>query len=387
MDKYNHIINKGILDIRVIAPLPPRHNGIQSSISPLPPRHNGVQSSIPPLPPRHNGVQSSIPPLPPRQEVYFKISFDNFAKYLSEIRNVSIHSIPVIATIYDEGIISCDEDVSLRLAFLKSIQNLKIKEIKFKLSESTFPLYNTIMDRINWKHDNVSFLEMTVDRYPNEVKDLRLEKARGKILLPEEKLLWQSDYTLCRLKDRIKPKVLEDTDKLKYVVRHYVDDLKKQYDFDKLTDFDKVWLTYHFIRDRDKLNISFAHEQTFIGADGLQHLRRSEENWESKPYGTYVRRKGVCEGQARLFRILLNNWDMQVDAITLNGMSPMGPHCWLGAVINNKLYYCCTTQSKLFDKTKFKPDGAEYYPKIYQTSFLDNEDKKNIERHIKSLRR
>ena len=190
MDKYNHIINKGILDIRVIAPLPPRHNGIQSS----------------------------IPPLPPRQEVYFKISFDNFAKYLSEIRNVSIHSIPVIATIYDEGIISCDEDVSLRLAFLKSIQNLKIKEIKFKLSESTFPLYNTIMDRINWKHDNVSFLEMTVDRYPNEVKDLRLEKARGKILLPEEKLLWQSDYTLCRLKDRIKPKVLEDTDKLKYVV-------------------------------------------------------------------------------------------------------------------------------------------------------------------------
>lgn len=331
----------------------------------------------------------NVPALPRSKEgayVSFEISFDNFSKYLSEIKTINT-MLPIKCIIYDEGIIASDNDVQLRLKFLKNIQDLNFGEIKFKLSESTFPLYNTIMDKINWKHDNVSLLEMTVDRYPNEIKDLRLERAKGKILLPEEKLLWQSDYVLEKLKDRIDPKVLADTDKLKFVIRHYVDSLERHYDFDKLTDFDKVCLTYHFIKDRDKLNIAFADEQTMIGLDGSQHLVESEDKWESKPYGTYIRRRGVCEGQARLFRVLLNNWDMQVDAVTLGGMSPFGPHCWLGTVIDGKLYYNCTTQGGLFNETRFIPDNTEYYPQIYQTSSLSNEDKLKIERHIRTLRR
>lgn len=316
----------------------------------------------------------------------FKISFDNFSKYLNEIKTINT-SLPIRCIIYDEGIISSNYDVQLRLNFLKSIQKLNFEEIEFKLSESTLPLYNTIMDRINWNHDDVSFLEMTVDRYPTEIKDLRLERAKGKILLPEEKLLWQSDYVLERLKDRIDPKVLADTDKLKFVIRHYVDQLERHYDFERLTDFDKVFLTYHFIRDRDKLNIEFAGEQTMIGLDGQQHLVPSEEKWESKPYGTYIRRRGVCEGQAKLFRVLLNNWDMQVDAVTLSGKSPLGPHCWLGTVIDGKLYYHCTTQWKLFDAPRFIPNNTEYYPQIYLTSSLSSEDKLKIERHIRTLKR
>ena len=316
----------------------------------------------------------------------FKISFDNFSKYLNETKTINT-SLPIRCIIYDEGIISSNYDVQLRLNFLKSIQKLNFEEIEFKLSESTLPLYNTIMDRINWNHDDVSFLEMTVDRYPTEIKDLRLERAKGKILLPEEKLLWQSDYVLERLKDRIDPKVLADTDKLKFVIRHYVDQLERHYDFERLTDFDKVFLTYHFIKDRDKLNIEFASEQTIVGLDGQQHLVRSEEEWESKPYGTYIRRRGVCEGQARLFRVLLNNWDMQVDAVTLSGSSPSGPHCWLGTVIDGKLYYHCTTQWKLFDAPRFIPNNTEYYPQIYLTSSLSSEDKLKIERHIRTLKR
>lgn len=316
----------------------------------------------------------------------FKISFDNFSKYLNEIKTINT-SLPIRCIIYDEGIISSNYDVQLRLNFLKSIQKLNFEKIEFKLSESTLPLYNTIMDRINWNHDDVSFLEMTVDRYPTEVKDLRLERAKGKILLPEEKLLWQSDYVLERLKDRVDSKVLADTDKLKFVIRHYVDQLERHYDFERLTDFDKVFLTYHFIKDRDKLNIEFAGEQTMIGLDGQQHLVPSEEKWESKPYGTYIRRRGVCEGQAKLFRVLLNNWDMQVDAVTLSGKSPLGPHCWLGTVIDGKLYYHCTTQWKLFDAPRFIPDNTEYYPQIYLTSSLSSEDKLKIERHIRTLKR
>ena len=198
------------------------------------------------------------------------------------------------------------------------------------------------------------------------------------------------NFVLNKIKDRVDPNVLEDTNKLKYVVRHYVNGLERHYDVDKLTDFDKVWLTYHFILDRDKLNIKFADDQAFYGNDGQQHLLRSEENWESKPYGTYIRRRGVCEGQARLFRILTNNWDMKIDAITLGGMSAFGPHCWLGTVIDDKLYYCCTTQHLLFDdavRRGFVPDNSEYYPKIYEVSSLSTEDKRKIEGHIKSLKK
>lgn len=359
MDRFNNVIRKNILNIQVIKGIPLRREKRQQNVTPL----------------------------PARDYLYFAISFDNFAKYLSEIQyNIDCH-IPIECVIYDEGIISCDNDVLLRLSFLKSIKNLNFRKIEFNLSESTFPLYNKIMDRINWKHNNVSYLKMTVDRYPTEIKDLCLEKAKGKIILPEEILLWQSDYVLNQLGSKVESKVLKDTDNLKYVIRHYVDSLERKYDFDRLTDFDKVWLTYHFINDPDKLDIEFAREMTFYGKDGLQHLRPSEEHWESKPYGTYIRRRGVCEGQARLFRTLLNNWDMKVDAVTINGSCPIGPHVWLGVVINDKLYYCCTTQFKLFDETNFVPYSKEYYPQVYSIASLSPVEKMNIERHIRTLKK
>lgn len=85
--------------------------------------------------------------------------------------------------------------------------------------------------------------------------------------------------------------------------------------------------------------------------------------------------------------MLLNNWDMQVDAVTLSGKSPSGPHCWLGTVIDGKLYYHCTTQWKLFDAPRFIPNNTEYYPQIYLTSSLSSEDKLKIERHIRTLKK
>lgn len=50
----------------------------------------------------------------------FKISFDNFSKYLNEIKTINT-SLPIRCIIYDEGIISSNYDVQLRLNFLKSI--------------------------------------------------------------------------------------------------------------------------------------------------------------------------------------------------------------------------------------------------------------------------
>lgn len=319
--------------------------------------------------------------------ISFEISFDNFWKFLQEIRTINT-TLPIQCTIYDEAMIKNNKsDLSMRYYFLKQIMNLNFLRIDFKLSESTFPVYNAIMDRLNWKHDKVSFLDMTVDRKPTEIKNLKLYQARGKILLPEEKLLWESDYVLKTLIGKVDRSVLEDTDKLKYVVRHFIDGLSRHYDIDQLTDYDKVFLAYHFIKDGNQLNITFANERTFYGMDGKQHLNASEDHWESRPYGTYIRRKGVCEGQARLFRVLLNNWDFEVNATTINGQSPLGPHCWLGVEIDDKLFYCCTTQGGLFSESNFIADSKEYYPQIYTRSALSQEDLKKIESHVRSLKR
>lgn len=350
MDRFDNYIKKNILDISYIPGLPNSRNGISGYIN-------------------------------------FQISFDNFDKFLREIKTIDTTK-PIKCIIYDEGIITTDREFLTRYNFLKQIMNMNFLEIRFRLSDSTFPVYNAIMDKLNWKHDDKTFLEMALDRCPTEIKDLRLEQARGKILLPEEKLLWQSDYVLRQLDGKVDRSVLEDTDKLKYVVRHYVDSLERQYDFSKLTSFDKVYLAYHFIKDPDKLNIRFAYEQTTRDINGVQRLNRSESNFESKPYGTYIRRRGVCEGQARLMRVLLNNWDIELDATTINGHTLQGEsHAWVGINIHGKLYYCCLTKGGLMQPMSYLPNTDELYPKVYPTSSLNMAQLARVEKHIKSLKR
>lgn len=319
--------------------------------------------------------------------INFQISFDNFDKFLREIKTIDTTK-PISCVIYDEAIVTNDREFLTRYNFLKQIMNMNFLEIRFRLSDSTFPVYNAIMDKLNWKHDDKTFLEMTLDRCPTEIKDLRLEQARGKILLPEEKLLWQSDYVLRKLDGKVDRCVLEDTDKLKYVIRNYVDNLERKYDFSKLTSFDKVYLAYHFIKDPDKLNIRFAYEQTTIDINGIQRLNRSESNFESKPYGTYIRRRGVCEGQARLMRVLLNNWDIELDATTISGRTLHGdPHAWVGINIHDKLYYCCLTSGGFMQPMSYIPNNDEYYPIVYPNCSLTENQIADIEHHVKSLRR
>lgn len=334
---------------------------------------------------------SNVPSLPRSVNktgyINFQISFDNFDKFIREIKTIDTKK-PINCIIYDEGIITNDREFLTRYNFLKQIMNMNFLEVRFKLSDSTFPVYNAIMDKLNWKHDDKTFLEMTLDRCPTEIKDLRLEQARGKILLPEEKLLWQSDYVLRELDGKVDSSVLDDTDKLKYVVRHYVDSLERQYDFSKLTSFDKAYLAYHFIKDPDKLNIRFAYEQTRRDINGVQHLNRSESNFESKPYGTYMRRRGVCEGQARLMRVLLNNWDIELDVTTIDGHTLHGePHTWVGINIHDKLYYCCLTMGGFMQLMSYIPNNDEYYPLVYPNCSLTKNQIADIEHHVRSLRR
>lgn len=350
MDRFDSVIKRNVLKI--------------SNVSPLP----------------RSGVETGY--------INFQISFDNFDKFLREIKTIDTTK-PINCIIFDEGIVTNDREFLTRYNFLKRIMNMNFLEVRFKLSDSTFPVYNAIMDKLNWKHDDKTFLEMTLDRCPTEIKDLRLEQARGKILLPEEKLLWQSDYVLRKLDGKVDRSVLDDTDKLKYVVRHYVDSLERQYDFSKLTSFDKVYLAYRYIKHI--LGIEFANECQQKGIDGKTYLKPAPDNFQSKPYGTYIRRRGVCEGQARLMSILLNNWDIELDATTISGKtgprSIDGPHAWVGINIHNKLYYCCTTMGRFMSTVPYIINEDEIYPKIYEESSLTPEQVKNIEEHVRSLRR
>ena len=88
--------------------------------------------------------------------------------------------------------------------------NMNFLEIRFRLSDSTFPVYNAIMDKLNWKHDEITFLDILKTPDPeyalsihndNNIKDLQkyMDKAVSKGLIKKN--------TANREKSRINEKI------------------------------------------------------------------------------------------------------------------------------------------------------------------------------------
>ncbi len=335
-------------------------------------------------------VHPALPGFEMNKCIEVKVSIDKLGAIIDRLKKLSFDC-PLNCTIYDEENIRNTEDIKYRRRLLESLNGANFLKVKFELSDTTLPVYNYYMEKFRWRHGTVTELRMTVDRNAASEKNLMLEKAQGTIIIPEEKLVWQPDYVLARLRGKVSSQVLDDTDKLKDVIRNYSDMISSGYYFDHLTDFDKVYLAYHYLFDRDKLNIGYAWNQTIIGKDGVMYLKRSPTEWESRPYGTYEYRCGVCEGQARLMAILLNNSDMRVDAVTVDGHISSGTaHTWVEFVIDGKLYQCCTTMRGYFknlDAAGYKPNAYEIYPRVYEHSYLTDAEIAKVDRHVKTLKK
>ena len=125
-----------------------------------------------------------------------QLTYDNFAEFISNCKKGMYKNCELHLIIYDEATELSVNDVSLRYSLIRKLNDLNIYKLDLNLSDEILPFYNCSMKHIGWKHADKTTLKMTIDRNPIEEKDLKLSSAQGKLLLPEEKLIWVDDSTL-----------------------------------------------------------------------------------------------------------------------------------------------------------------------------------------------
>ena len=154
----------------------------------------------------------AVRPLPNRPS-YSKldISFDKYREFINFCLSNNNKLPLLLTTIYDEDSILSQEDINLRYQFLNVLNELNFKEISFRLSDSTLPIYNRIMEEIGWKHSDKTKLFMTIDRNPKTRKKLELQSAQGKIMLPEESLIWVPSTIIHQLENKVDDDTLKKT--------------------------------------------------------------------------------------------------------------------------------------------------------------------------------
>lgn len=315
----------------------------------------------------------------------FQLSYDKFNRFIKD-ENIKNKKYINKLIINDEDIINSIDSVNLRLDTLNFINKLKTNKIIFNLSDSTMPIYNSLISNMKWKNKNSSFY-MNIDRNPVNFKDLKLELCKGKICLDEEQLIWLTDKTLKTIKNNLNDNVYYNTIDLKNLSFNYSYFVNQKYHLDKFTDFDKVFFTYKYIRNsikpcRDGIKILGSKEYIYDPYNCYKYAK--------EPLGTYLHKNGYSTGQSRLMTVLLNNPYMLVDTGSIKGEDKFGFQEMSGSVIDNKLYYTSLNKGGVFtniDKRNFKADESEIRTKIYEYDNLDNLEILNICNHIKKLKR
>lgn len=92
------------------------------------------------------------------------------------------------------------------------------------------------------------------------------------------------------------------------------------------TNSEKIEFTYKWCCD------NIAYDITAIKSDGSLRWDRKDSQ---DPIFTFNRRKGVCEGRARLLKVLLNNYYMRVPCFLVKGKSGNLQHTWNEAILDD----------------------------------------------------
>ena len=315
------------------------------------------------------------------------LSYDNFNKFINNSNNKI--DLPININIYDESIIESNEDLKLRINLLNKLNQLNINSINFYFSDSALYYYNLLMNEIGWKHSDATSIHLSLDRHPvgKKPNDLNLEIAKGKININEEKILWLSDNTLIKLQGKVEDRIIKDAYNLKDVAKEFYKYVDDNYDVSKLSDYGKLLIAYEYVKN--VLKINFASRYTTV-VDGKQELINPHPSYISEPFGTYKNKEGVCEGQARLISVLLNNHFIKMDATTIGGKCNLGNHAWVGAVIDDKLFECCPTMKGPFrdlSRSGYIINDEEIYSKIYRRSYLTDEQINQVRNHVRQLKK
>lgn len=317
-------------------------------------------------------------------KISVEISRDNFKKFYSYIEERPTN-IPMEIIIYDEGI---NDSLSYRetlLYLIKTLNDLNISSINLILSDSTLPIYTNYMNIFGWKHNNKTKIDIKVCYDPTS----KVTKSLTKEKLTEENLIWNSKKALENMGRDIDENILKDTLKLQEIIIYIDNYLKETYYMDEMNEFDKVYLIYKLIRTF----IRIPNQYVDI-VDGIEVLKPNHPNYILEPYGTWDNKEGTYEGKSRLMTILLNNPYMKINATTIYGNNSQGKYAWVGVIINNKLYQCCTSRIGPFRNLEdlgYKIDWESLKKQIdvsdYEKAFLSEKEIKGIVKKVKSLRR
>lgn len=351
MDRYMNLVRRGVKDIKIVPALPSRKYTTSDYLSII-------------------------------------VTYDQFNNFIMDNRVNS--RLPKKVAIFDEAIPRTINEQMERLYILEKLNELtNVEEISLYLSDDSLRLYNELMKRMDWNHKIATTVYLTINRNPNKLATLRLDELQGRIGLRQDDLIWLPNNVIESLRGKVvEERDIDDSIRLKKVITNYVGSLDRKYSFERLTDFDKMYITYRFIKD----NIRYATEAVRYSNElGHNVLNRSETRWESNPYGTFKHRAGVCEGQARLYRSLIANPYLDVNCQLIEGTVPSGEaHAWTGVITNDELYQVCLTAGGMFgnlDKKGYKPYEWDIYSKAYPHAYLNSEDETRIASHVRSLKK
>jgi len=317
----------------------------------------------------------------PRHLIEIKVSSDNFGVLLEQIGKIS-NEYFLIFYIYDEGLLT-QKDIPSRIEILKKLNELNIYDLKFYLSDDAFGIYDSIFSQLDWKHSSKTTGFLSLDRNRKKEKDnLHLENFKGNLLaFDEERLVHLSPVTLNRLRGKVPAKIIDDSLELKKIIKEFYIELNRDYEFESLNDFEKSLLAYEWVKNR----ISFASEYVCV-EDGRQALKLNYPTSIREPLGTFKTKKGVCEGQARLISVLLNNSLLNVDSHPINGDTLLGPHAWVGVNIQNRIYNICPTifgPFKSLEEMHYTLDAEEIFP----FASLSNQEIKMLRLNLQQKKR
>ncbi len=117
------------------------------------------------------------------------------------------------------------------------------------------------------------------------------------------------------------------------------------------TNSEKIEFTYRWCCD------NIAYDETALKPDrSLRWDRKDSQD----PLFTFNRREGVCEGRARLLKVLLNNFYMRVPCFLVKGKSGNLQHTWNEAILNDGSIIDVDI-SKRIDRVAWNHDELSYF--------------------------
>lgn len=309
--------------------------------------------------------------------IKIEISRDMFNRFYNDIEKKK-NSKPIEITIYDESQIKNNYDKLIIQRFLKKLNNLTISNITIITSNETLPIYNTAMNTIKWKHEPKTTTTLKLDRNPidSNIRMWYLSKAIGKLNISQEKLIWITDNELNKLYNKLDPKLIEDTKKLKNLIYYLDKYIRRNYNTENMTNMEKILIIINFIKQNIRNELSNTKKNT-------QKQKYLYEIWQNK--------KGTYEEQTKLMSVLLNNPLIKIDSTLITVRKEGINHILLGIMLGHRLYSCCLIEGtfKNLEKENYiiNNDPKQIYPTIYEHASLSEEDIKHIQRKVKLLKK